>query len=104
MSQLLGNAAYKAARKQTKKKLSPMSAVILSMATANSARTERKKKPELMPCPFCGDKDPYFVPETNPTGNPAVLCHCGGCMTVMMRDEWTKKTVIDKWNTRDSDG
>ena len=45
MSQILGNTAYKAALSQTKKKIRPMKAAILSVATkkaSNSAHNIKK--------------------------------------------------------------
>jgi len=57
---------------------------------------------ELKPCPFCGDKSALLLSNSNATGRPAILCQCGACMTVMMRDDWVGRSVIDKWNLRES--
>ena len=56
---------------------------------------------ELKPCPFCGNKDIYFLKPT-PFGSPAVWiatfsCNCGMTLNVHTKNE---SEAIDAWNRR----
>lgn len=65
-----------------------------------SRKLERLKKfviKNLLPCPFCGEKECLFIHKDKETKDSFVhCCHCD-CYGPL---ELTKKAAIDAWNKR----
>ena len=72
------------------------------------------RKPDLKPCPFCGDKNPELHDHGAGTGNYIIACNCGVLMTgsangTLLTDKHEihahiRYRVIKQWNRREAQG
>jgi len=63
------------------------------------ATKDNTTKPELLPCPFCGDSESLVVENDNSGSTYCYVVFCDGCTAIGPCDD-NKEGAIADWNRR----